>query len=134
MTDQKKYKVLIIDDDEFLLNMYSVKFAKSGLDVAISQSGDDALKRLREGFVPDAMVLDIVMPGLDGFELLEKIKAEKLAPKSVVIFLTNQGQSSDIERAKKLGASGYIVKASTIPSEVFNEVVKCIEREAHKKN
>jgi DNA-binding NarL/FixJ family response regulator len=78
------------------------------------------------------MVIDIVMPGTDGFELLEKIKAEKLAPDSVYIFLTNQGQSADIDRAKKLGANGYIVKASTISSEVFNEVVKCIEREGKK--
>ncbi|HEY4499369.1 MAG TPA: response regulator [Candidatus Paceibacterota bacterium] len=132
MAEQKKYKVLIVDDDEFLLNMYSIKFAKSGLEVATSSSSDDALKKLREGFSPDAMVLDIVMPGMDGFELLEEIIAEKLASRSVVIFLTNQGQSADIERAKKLGANGYIVKASTIPSEVFNEVVRCIEREGKK--
>ncbi len=133
MTEQKKYKVLIVDDDEFLLNMYLVKFAKSGLEVVTSASGDDALKKLKEGLSPDAIMLDIVMPGLDGFELLEKIRAEKLAPNSVVIFLTNQGQPSDIERAKKLGAGGYIVKASTIPSEVFDEVVKCIERSKGKK-
>ena len=133
MEKVQNYKVLIVDDDEFLLNMYSVKFAKGGLTVQTSSSGDDALKRLREGFIPDAVVLDIVMPGTDGFELLEKIRSEKLAPNAVVIFLTNQGQSADIERAKSLDAAGYIVKASTIPSEVFNEVVKCIERESKKK-
>lgn len=127
MAEEKKYKVLIVDDDEFLLNMYSVKFAKSGLEVATSAGAGDALRRLHEGFVPDALVLDIVMPGMDGFELLEKIRAEKLAKDSVVIFLTNQGQSADIERAKKLGAQGYIVKASTIPSEVLTEVMKHLE-------
>ncbi len=127
MAEQKKYKVLIVDDDEFLLNMYSVKFAKSGLDVATSTGGEDALQKLKEGFKPDAIVLDLVMPGMDGFETLEKIRAEKLASSSVVIILTNQGQTADIERAKKLGVQGYIVKASTIPSEVFTEVMKHIE-------
>ncbi len=127
MTEQKKYKILIVDDDEFLLNMYSVKFAKSGLDVATSAGGEDALRKLHEGFTPDAVVLDIVMPGMDGFALLEKIRAEKLAKDAIVVFLTNQGQSTDIERAKKLGAQGYIVKASTIPSEVLTEVMKHLE-------
>ena len=95
--------------------------------MATSAGAADALRRLHEGFIPDAVVLDIVMPGTDGFELLEKIRSEKLAKSAVVIFLTNQGQSSDIEHAKKLGAQGYIVKASTIPSEVLAEVMKHIE-------
>ncbi len=128
MSEQKKYKVLIVDDDEFLLNMYSVKFAKSGVEVVTALASDAAIAKLKEGFEPDVMLIDIVMPDMDGFGLLEKIRAEKLAPKSAVIFLTNQGQSADIERAKKLGANGYIVKASTIPSEVFNEVLKCIKQ------
>ena len=96
------------------------------------RSSDEALRKLKDGFAPDAIVLDIVMPGMDGIELLEKIRAEKLSPNSVIVFLTNQGQPSDIEKAKSLGASGYIVKASTIPSEVFNEVVKCIEKPDNK--
>ena len=107
--------------------MYWEKFIKSGLDVHTCASSEKALQILKEGFVPDALVLDIVMPGMDGFELLEKIRADKLAPKVPVLFLTNQGQSSDIEHAKKLGAQGYIVKASTIPSEVLSEVMKYIK-------
>ncbi len=128
MAEAKKYKVLIVDDDEFLLSMYSIKFSKSGLEVITSTNGDAAIQKLHEGLSPDAIVLDIVMPGMDGFEVLEKIRKEKLAPNAVVLFLTNQGQSSDIDRAKGLGAAGYIVKASTIPSEVYNEVIRCIEK------
>lgn len=127
MTDSPRYKVLIVDDDEFLLNMYSVKFSKSGLEVVTAISSDDALHKLNDGFAPDVMVLDIVMPVMDGFDLLEKIRSLKLAPSAIVIFLTNQGQSADIERAKKLGAQGYIVKASSIPSEVFAEVMRHLE-------
>lgn len=123
--------MLIVDDDEFLLNMYSVKFAKSGLEVHTSGSGEDALRKLKEGLVPDVMIVDIVMPAMDGFEFMERIRAEKLAPTSVVVFLTNQGQSTDIDRARSLGVQGYIVKASTIPSEVLSEVMKYLHT-AHK--
>jgi len=124
MPNDKKYQVLIVDDDTFLLNMYSVKFKKYGLDVVSAISGQDALSKLREGLKPDIILLDIIMPGMNGFELLENIKKENLTPKSITVVLSNQGQSSDIERAKKLGVHGYIVKATTIPSEVLEEVVK----------
>ncbi len=67
---------------------------------------------------------DLVMPAMSGFELYETIKNEHLADKAVVIVLTNQGQSPDIEKAKALGVDGYIVKASTIPSEVVEQVIK----------
>lgn len=128
MAEAPKYKVLIVDDDKFLLDMYSVKFSKSGIDVHTSGSGDDALSQLRGGLVPDALILDIVMPGIDGFELLEEIRKEKLVPQAIVIILTNQGQSADIERAKRMGVAGYIVKASTIPSEVLSEVLKYLKQ------
>jgi CheY-like chemotaxis protein len=120
--DKNNYSVLLVDDDKFLLDMYSLKFSKSGFEVSTASSSTDALRKLREGFKPDIILLDIVMPVMDGLELLEHIRKEKLSADSVVIMLTNQGQSSDIERAKKLGVDGYIVKASTIPSEVLSEV------------
>ncbi len=84
----------------------------------------DALKIIHDGYTPDIILLDLVMPGMDGLELLAKIKAENLAPKATVIMLTNQGQPSDIKRAEDIGVAGYIVKATTIPSEVVDEVVK----------
>src|SRR5947209_3617563 len=127
MADEKKYKVLTVDDDECLLNMYSVKFSKSGIDVHTANTAENALRLLHEGLAPDALILDIVMPTMDGFQLLEKIKEEKLSRNTVVLRLTNHGQSSDAERAKSLGAKGYIVKASTIPSEVLTEVARSLE-------
>lgn len=117
-----KHKVLLVDDDKFLLDMYALKFSRVGLDVNTAVGSADALAKLRGGFVPDIMLLDVVMPGMDGLELLEAIRKEGLAPKSVVIILTNQAQASDLDRAKKIGVDGYIVKASSIPSEVLAEV------------
>jgi CheY-like chemotaxis protein len=82
---------------------------------------------LRAGNKPDVILLDIVMPYMDGLELLKTIRTENLAPDAIVVMLTNQSQSSDIERAKELKVDGYIVKASTIPSEVLHEVEKIYE-------
>lgn len=122
--EKKNLKVLIVDDDKFLLGMYSLKFANNGYDVETTVGSPAALEKLRGGAKPDVLLLDIVMPFMDGLELLKKIRDEKLAPGSVIIMLTNQSQSADIEKAKDLDVDGYIVKASTIPSEVLNEVEK----------
>jgi len=128
MDPNKKYRVLMVDDDQFLLNMYAVKMAASGFDVSTASSGEMTLRKLREGYIPEVIILDIVMPGMDGLELLENIRQGKLAEKAIVIILTNQSHSADVERAKKLGVSGYIVKASSIPSEVLEEVQKIIKK------
>ena len=108
--------------------MYSIKFQKEGFDVVVAVDGNDALTKLKEGLVPDVIILDIVMPVMDGLELLQKIRDEHLVQDSVIIILSNQGQSSDIEKAKQLGVEGYIVKATTIPSEVLAEVKKVLAR------
>lgn len=114
---------MIVDDDQFLIDMYSIKFSKDGFDVESATKGEEALEKLRGGLDPDILILDVVMPSLDGINLLEKIRQEKLASKAIVVMLTNQGQKSDIDRAKKLKVDGYIVKATTIPSEVVEEVL-----------
>ncbi len=115
-------KILIVDDDSFLLDMYALKFSQSGFEVTAALGAMPALEKLRGGFVPDIMLTDIVMPVVDGFELLGKMKDEKLAADAVKIILSNRGQESDIQRGQELGASGYIVKASTTPAEVVAQV------------
>lgn len=124
------YRVYLVDDDRFLLDMYAMKFKAAGHDVISAQGGEELLKTLREKGPPDAILLDLIMPGMDGFEVLEAIRKENLAPpeKTKIIILSNQGQDADIERAQKLGAVGYIVKASAIPSEVLAETLKIIEK------
>ena len=121
---QDKKKILIIDDDKFLLNMYSMKFEKNGFDVKVAQGAEDAFTILKEDFKPDVLLMDLIMPVMDGFEMYEKIKKDNLASGAIAIMLTNQGLVSDINRAKELGVHGYIVKATTIPSEVVEEVIE----------
>ncbi len=127
MTDLKK-KILLVDDDTFLLDMYSIKFKEKGFEVHTAPSGEDVFEKLKEGFVPDIILLDIVMPAMDGIEILEKLKNEKLAEASDIIMLSNQSAPATIDRALELGAKGYIIKASTIPSEVYDQVMKIVSK------
>ena len=77
---------------------------------------------------PDIILLDLVMPVMDGFEFLEKIKKEKLDKGAIIIILSNLGQEGDIERAIKMGADGYIIKASATPTEVVTKVEQILEK------
>ncbi len=122
MAEEKKIKILIVDDDSFLLDMYALKFSQSGFDVVTAEGPVFALDKLKAGLVPDIMLLDIVMPVMDGFALLEKINEEKLIPNTMKIILSNLGQAQDIDRGKALGAIAYIVKVNTTPAEAVEKV------------
>jgi CheY-like chemotaxis protein len=131
MADQ--LKILLVDDDKFLLDMYSIKFNEKGYKVETALGPDEALKRLQQDkYQPDAILLDVIMPGMDGFTLLEKIKKDNLAPQAAIVILTNQGQDSDLQKARSLGADGYIVKASSIPSEVVEKAGSIIKEKQKK--
>lgn len=123
------YSIYLVDDDRFLLDLYAVKFRNAGHDVSVFGGGEDLLIALRkkDAKAPDAILLDLIMPGIGGFEALETIRKENLAKNAKVIILSNQGQDSDIEKAKQLSADGYIIKASAIPSEVLTETLRTID-------
>jgi DNA-binding response OmpR family regulator len=129
-TSEKKYKVFIIDDDKFLLDMYSMKFVERQFAVEVAFGSMEALEKLKGGTKPDIILLDIVMPNMDGFELLQEIKNQNLAAEAVIIILSNLGQKEDIERGLKLGADGYIIKASSTPTEVVNKVLEIAKPKA----
>lgn len=114
-------KILLVDDDSFLRDMYATKFKEDGHDIHAAASGEEALKRLSEDTF-DIVLLDMVMPGITGVELLSKVTTEKLGGNPACIVLSNQGEETDMQAAKKAGAVGYIVKAEMVPSEVVQKV------------
>lgn len=119
----KKTKVLLIEDEEMLANMYEVKFKNEGFDLFKALDGAEGLK-LAKTEKPDFILLDIIMPKMDGFSVLKSLKEDPDTQNIPVLLLTNLGQEEDIERGKKLGAVGYLVKANITPAEVVNEVKK----------
>jgi len=121
-------KILIVDDDNFLLDMYAIKFKESGYDVQTALGSMPALEILKKGFVPDAILMDIIMPVMDGFQFLEKMREEKLCSNSSCIILSNRGQEEDMKKGEEFDVDGYIVKADTTPSEVISRVEEIMKK------
>ena len=125
MDNVENKKILIVDDDSFLLDMYAMKFKKEGFEVYAIPSAEEALKQLKEGtVVPKIVLFDLIMPKMDGITFLKEIHDNKLADKFVKIVLSNQGQQSDVDQITKIGVDGYIVKALYTPSEVVKQVIE----------
>jgi DNA-binding response OmpR family regulator len=123
-TGKNKRKILFVDDDKFMLDMYALKFGKANYEIKTAESTTLGLNILRDGFAPDVLLVDILMAGMNGLEFITVVRKENLAPNAVYIMLTNQGSSEDIAKSHELNVDGYIVKATTIPSEVLAEVEK----------
>ncbi|MBP9711759.1 MAG: response regulator [Candidatus Pacebacteria bacterium] len=123
----EKKKILIVDDDNFLLDMYALKFSQNNFEVHTSASGAQAIEKLHGGLCPNVILMDIIMPEMDGFEMLEKINTENLCRDVTKIVLSNKSEQSDIDRGKSLGVAGYIVKANSTPSEVITQVINILE-------
>ena len=126
--EKAKKQILIVDDDSFLLDMYALKFSQNNFEVHTASSAAQAIEKMKSGLNPEVMLTDIIMPEMDGFEMLEKINADKLCTNCVKIVLSNKSQQSDIDRGKNLGVSGYIVKANSTPLEVINQVTEILAR------
>lgn len=123
----KKNKVLLIEDDETLLEMYKMKFQAEGLEVIVSSNGAEAFS-VAKIEKPAIILLDIILPGMDGFAILENIKKDSVTKNIPVILLSNLGQDSDIEKGKKLGASDYLVKANFTPTQVLEKIKKYVRK------
>ncbi|KKP56182.1 MAG: Response regulator [Parcubacteria group bacterium GW2011_GWB1_35_5] len=127
MSEEIKYKIILVDDDDFLATMYATKFNNSGIATEICSSGVSLLEKLKAGEKPDLILLDIVMPDMSGIEVLEKMHTDKLGEGIPVVMLTNQSDEKDISSAKRFDVAGYIVKASATPSEVVEQIVNIIK-------
>lgn len=120
-------KILLVDDDSFLRDMYATKFRESGDEISVAEDGNEALQMIEENSY-DAIITDMVMPGVTGLDVLKHAKQSGASKQSACIILSNQGEESDIDAAMKAGADGYIIKAELIPSQVVEKVHSLITK------
>lgn len=123
----RKKKILIIEDEEMLSTMYKIKFENEGYDVMVANDGAAGLEKAFSEH-PDIILLDIIMPKIDGFAVLKKLRDSDETRNVPVILLTNLGQDEDVSRGKELGAVGYLIKANNTPSEVVEKVKAFVDK------
>lgn len=126
MKKEKTTTILLTEDDPFLIDIYSTKIKEAGFEVEIAQNGEECLAKVREK-KPDILVLDIVLPQINGWEVLRKIRNDENLKYLKIIILSNLCQKTEIEEGFKLGATKYLIKAHYTPSEVVNEIKKLLE-------
>ncbi|MFA5779213.1 MAG: response regulator [Elusimicrobiota bacterium] len=126
MLKKESYKILIIDDEQDLTNMAKIQLELSGFSVDVAFNGEEGLKKVME-FLPDLILLDIRMPDLDGFQVLQKLKEKEETAKIPVVMFTTCSQKEDKEKAYLLGAIDYLTKPVNL-SNLGKQVMNVIEK------
>lgn len=116
-------KILVIEDEEVIIGLLQKKIIKEGYQVSIARDGEEGLKNMKEE-KPDLVLLDVVMPKMGGFEVMEEMQKDSELKKIPVIIISNSGQPVELDRAQKLGAKDWLVKTEFDPQEVINKVKK----------
>ncbi|MBI5765618.1 response regulator [Candidatus Falkowbacteria bacterium] len=120
---EKKINILIVEDDVFLADLYRTKFSLEGFGVYVAYDGEKGLELARKN-MPEVILLDLVLPKIGGFTVLEKLKEDKKLAVIPVILLTNLSQKVDVDRGLMMGAADYLIKAHFMPSEVVAKIKK----------
>jgi DNA-binding response OmpR family regulator len=118
---------LLVEDDVFLSNIYQKKFEMEGFKISTADNGEKGLADAKRK-KPDIILLDVLLPKLDGFAVLEKLKEDPATKEIPVILLTNLGQKDDVEKGLESGAADYLIKAHFKPSEVVDKVKKILRQ------
>jgi len=113
--------ILIIEDDKFLRELIARKLIKEGYEISEAVDGEEGMKKVKEE-KPDLVLLDLILPGIDGFEVLSKMKEDPALASIPVIILSNLGQKEDVEKGLKLGAVDYLIKAHFTPGEIIEKI------------
>jgi len=119
-------KILIIEDEELIYSLLEKKLRQNGYEVRIARYGQEGINKLKNER-PDLILLDIVMPGKNGFEVIEEIQKEEKFKNIPIIVISNSGQAAELERAKKMGAKDWLIKTEFDLEEVLAKVKKQIE-------
>lgn len=120
-------KILIIEDDRFLRELIARKLSAEGYEVSEAVNGEAGVKAVKE-LKPDMVLLDLILPGIDGFEVLGRIKKDETTSSALVIILSNLGQKEDIEQGIKLGAADFLIKARFTPTEILEKIATVFSR------
>ncbi len=118
-------KILIVEDDSFLQGLEATKMIKSGYDVVSAQTGEEAMEKIMEPGI-DIILLDLLLPNFDGFEILKKIKTTESIKNIPVIIFSNLSETKDIEKAISLGATKFMVKSNFSLEELIEQVKKLV--------
>lgn len=118
-------KILLIEDEEIMIDLLQRKLTREGYEVLVARDGDEGLKTMRE-MRPDLILLDIIMPKMGGFEVMEEINKEPELKKIPVMVISNSGQPVELDRAQQLGAKDWLIKTEFDPQEVIEKVIKLI--------
>lgn len=118
--------ILIIEDDKFLRELIAQKLKKENYEIFEAADGEEGLKKAREE-KPDLILLDLILPGMDGFEVLSRLKSDSGLINIPVIVLSNLGQTEDVERASALGATDYLIKAHFTPGEIIEKIKNALK-------
>jgi DNA-binding response OmpR family regulator len=113
--------ILLVEDDSFLIDIYTTKMKESGFSVEVASEGEEAVRKAKEQQF-DLVLLDIVLPKVDGWDILRQIKAESKLKDLKVIIISNLSQKEEVEKGMNLGADKYLIKAHYTPSEVVKEI------------
>ena len=127
MPSKKSVKILVVEDETFLVKIYAVKLKKEGFEVSIANDGEEAVKMAAE-IKPDLILLDLILPKMNGFEALERMRANPENKKTPVIVLSNLGQEEDIKRAESLGADDYLVKANFSIQDIVAKIHATLDK------
>jgi DNA-binding response OmpR family regulator len=113
--------ILVVEDDKFLRELIVQKLNREGYQTIEAIDGEEGVKKIKDE-KPALVLLDLILPGIDGFEVLEQVKKDPEAAKVPVIILSNLGQKDDVEKGFKLGAADYLIKAHFTPAEIISKV------------
>jgi CheY-like chemotaxis protein len=116
-------KILLVEDEEIMIDLLQRKLTKEGYEVFVARDGEEGLKKMKEmDPKPDLILLDIIMPKMGGFEVMEEMAKDGSLKKIPVIVISNSGQPVELDRAKKLGAKDWLIKTEFDPKEVLEKV------------
>ncbi len=118
-------KILLIEDEEIMIELLQRKLIQEGYEVSVARDGEEGLKTMKE-IGPSLILLDIIMPKMGGFEVMEKMQANKELKKIPIIVISNSGQPVELDKAQKLGAKDWLIKTEFDPQEVVDKVKKQI--------